>query len=569
MTAISPSDTVSTPSAPSRAPRQWAPLAVLGAAQFLMVLDTAVMNVSISQLVDDFDTDVTTIQAVITSYALVMAALMLVGAKLGDRIGRRRAFAIGIAVYGLGSALTAAAPTVPVLMIGWSFLEGSGAALVLPALVALVASTYEGRARALAYAVLGGLAGAGVAVGPLLGGWITEVATWRLVFVGEVAIVLAILASIRRIPVAPAQEPTERFDVAGAVLSASGITLVVLGILQAGTWGWLVPRRSPVEPLGFSLTPFVVVAGVVTLWAFTRWERGRERRGQEPLVRLDLLRVPTLRSGLATLAAQNLILLGLFFAIPLYLQIVLGLGALDTGIRLVPVSITMLIAALSGPALGRIASPRAIVRAGFASVLTAALLLLVAVSPGVAGVWFTVAMAVLGVGVGLIASQLGNVIQSSVGEGERSEVGGLQYTAQNVGSALGTALIGTIVLGALASSASGALSTDDRISEPVRQQVEMALESGISFVPADDLEAALRDAGVDIVEAAVLADDYTESQFDGLRAAFLAVAALAAAALLLTGGLPDRRLVGDRDPGRATDTDLLDPRAGPPPRRGA
>jgi MFS family permease len=568
MTVTAPSETTAAHvSAPGS--RLWAPLAVLGAAQFLMVLDTAVMNVSISQLVRDFDTEVTTIQAAITLYSLVMAALMIVGAKLGDRWGRRRAFAVGISVYGVGSALTAVAPTIPVLVLGWSFLEGAGAALVLPALVALVASTYEGRARALAYAVLGGLAGAGVAVGPLLGGWVTDVATWRLVFVGEVLIVLAILASVRRIPVAPATATTTRFDVVGATLSASGITMIVLGVLQSGTWGWLAPRRSPVEPLGFSLTPFVVAAGALTLWAFARWQRRRESQGLEPLVRLDLLRIRTLRSGLATLLAQNLVLLGLFFAIPLYLQIVLGLGALDTGIRLIPVSATMLLAALCGPTLGRVASPRTIVRAGFTCVLTAALLLLGTVSPGAAGAWFGVSMAVLGVGIGLIASQIGNVIQSSVGEGERSEVGGLQYTAQNLGSALGTALIGAILVGTLASSAAGAVRSDERISEPIRQQVGVALEAGISFVPVDDVEAALRDAGVDVVEAASLVDDYAEAQFDGLRAAFLAVAALAAAALLLTGGLPDRRLLGGRKQGPPSDPDRLDRRPGTPPQRGA
>jgi MFS family permease len=165
---------------------KWGVLAVLATAQFLMVLDQAVMNVAISQLVEDFDTTVTTIQAVIALYALTMAGLMLTGGKLGDIWGRRRAFSIGLVVYSAGSALTAAAWSVPALMFGWSILEGIGAALVLPALVALVAGSYKGADRALAYGVLGGVAGAGIAVGPILGGWVTTDFTWRLVFVGEV-----------------------------------------------------------------------------------------------------------------------------------------------------------------------------------------------------------------------------------------------------------------------------------------------------------------------------------------------------------------------------------------------
>ena len=186
---------------------RWAILAVLAAAQFLMVLDQAVMNVAISQLVEDFDTTVTTIQAVIAFYALVMASLMLIGGKLGDKLGRRRAFLIGICIYAVGSGLTAAAWNVPSLVLGWSILEGIGAALVLPALVALVAGSYEGRERALAYGVLGGVAGAGIAVGPILGGWVTTDFTWRLVFVGEVVVAIGIALGTRLIREEPPAEP--------------------------------------------------------------------------------------------------------------------------------------------------------------------------------------------------------------------------------------------------------------------------------------------------------------------------------------------------------------------------
>ena len=167
---------------------KWRILAVLGAAQFLMVLDQAVMNVSISQLVADFDTTVTTIQAVIALYALVMATLMLTGGKLGDLWGRRRAFQVGLVIYASGSALTAASWSVPTLTLGWSVLEGIGAALVMPALVALVAGNFQGKDRALAYGVLGGVAGAGIAVGPILGGWATTELSWRVIFAGEVVV---------------------------------------------------------------------------------------------------------------------------------------------------------------------------------------------------------------------------------------------------------------------------------------------------------------------------------------------------------------------------------------------
>ena len=219
---------------------KWGALVVLATAQFLMVLDQAVMNVAISQLVEDFDTDVTTIQAIIAFYALVMASLMLVGGKLGDIFGRRKIFAVGLVVYATGSAMTAASGSVFMLAAGWSVLEGIGAAMVLPAMVALVAGSYEGKDRALAYGVLGGVAGAGIAVGPILGGWATTEVTWRIVFVGEVVVAAGILLGTRLIS-EPKKPEGVRLDWFGGVLSALGLGTLVFGVLRASTWGWLLP----------------------------------------------------------------------------------------------------------------------------------------------------------------------------------------------------------------------------------------------------------------------------------------------------------------------------------------
>jgi MFS family permease len=520
---------------------RWAPLAVLGTAQFVMVLDTAVMNVSISRLVEDLDTQVTTIQAAITLYALVMAALMLTGAKAGDLFGRRRVFAVGLAIYAVGSGVTALAPTVGVLILGWSLLEGIGAALVLPALAALVAQTYEGRQRAVAYGAIGGVAGAGVAVGPLLGGWITTVSTWRWVFVGEVVIVLGILAFRRVLPAAAEAVADRRFDALGAGLSAGGIGLVVLGVLQAGTWGWLAPRASPVTPFGYALTPFVVTAGAVLLAVFARWQRLREARRRPPLVRLDLLGIPPLRAALSVLLAQNLLLLGVFFTIPLYLQLVLGLDALQTGIRLLPVSLALLVTSLAGPALGRLSGPRRIVRIGLLAVLAGVLLLMGTMQPTLHGRAFAVAMAVLGAGMGLVVSQLGNVMQSSVSVADRSEVGGLQYTAQNLGSALGTALIGTILISVLTTATLAGVTADGRLSPELRAQASVDLAAGVPFLALAEVETALERTALPAAEQAAILEDYGAARLEGLAAAALALVTFA-----LAGRLPARL-----GPGRA------------------
>ena len=517
--------------------KKWAPLAVLGLAQFIMVLDQAVMNVSISQLVIDFDTSVSVIQGVITMYSLVMAMLMLTGGKLGDILGRRRTFAIGLVIYGVGSALTAVSWSVAALAIGWSVLEGIGAALVLPALVALVAGSYRGRDRVTAYAVIGGVAGAGIAIGPIVGGWATTELSWRVVFVGEVVLVLIVLASIKLIVDIPA-ERRPQLDAVGAVLSALGLGMIVFGFLQANLWGWIEPKDSPIEPLGFSLTPFMIAAGVLVLVGFKWWSARRAANGRDELVRLELLQIPRLRAGLLTFGAQNLILMGVFFTIPLYLQLVVGLDALDTGIRMLPISVAMFITSSCGSMLATRWSARAIVRVGLVLILAAILVLIGTINVELDGVQFAIAMTVLGIGMGLLASQLGNAVQSSVGDSDRSEAGGLQWTSQQLGSALGVAVIGSIVLSGLTSGFASSIEDDTTLDEAVRTELVAAVESGVDFSPVGDVEQALLDAGLDAESTATVVDDYSDAQLGALRAGLLGGAALALMALLVTKNLP-------------------------------
>ena len=536
--------------------RRWGALAVLATAQFLMVLDQAVMNVSISQLVADFDTTVTTIQIVIAFYALVMAGLMLTGGKLGDIWGRRRALVVGLCIYGVGSGLTAVSWNVPTLMLGWSVLEGIGGALVMPALVALVAATYEGRERAIAYGVLGGVAGAGIAVGPILGGWVTTELTWRLVFAGEVVVTIGILLGARLIAATPPEKGT-RLDRVGGVLSAFGLGLIVFGVLQASNWGWLAPRSSPLEPFGFSLTPFVIGAGALVLAAFHAWERRVEERGGEPLLHFSLLRIPTLRGGMAMLLAQNLILMGIFFTVPLFLQIVQGLDALETGVRMLPASAGLFLAALGGSALSRRFPAKALVRAGLLVVLAATVMLLGTVEPELDNGSFLAAMGVLGVGMGLIVSQLGNVVQSSVSDRERSEAGGLQNTAQQLGSSLGTALLGAIVISGLIASFSANVADNPQLSQAAKNEVEVRLSSGGSFIAADEVRTGAEEVGLPPAEVEAIVENYEEAQIASLKLAFLVAAFLTIASFWSTRRLPARRFDELGEPGPV---DLTAPR---------
>jgi len=528
--------------------KKWAPLAALALAQFIMVLDQAVMNVSISQLVEDFDTSVTTIQGVITLYTLVMAMFMLIGAKIGDIIGRRRAFIVGLVVYATGSGLTAIAPTVAVLTLGWSVLEGLGAALVLPALAALIAGNFEGRERITAYAIIGGVAGAGIAVGPILGGWATTVLTWRVIFVGEVILVLVTLALTKFVVDAVREGHKPKLDVVGGVLSAAGLGAVVLGILQSSSWGLVQPKDSPIEPFGFSLAIFVIGGGVALLYAFVRWERHREATGQDPLVHLDLLKIPVLRAGLANLLSMNLILMGIFFVVPLYLQMVLGFDALQTGIKMLPVSITMFIASALGSRLSLRYSVRTIIRSGLITAAIAVSVLIAAIEPSMEGLAFALAMALLGVGMGLLASQLGNVVQSSVDASGRSEAGGLQYTSQQLGSSLGVALIGAVVIIGLTSNFASNIVDDERISDQVAVQVSVAVDGSTDFVATDQVAEAVEQSGVDEATGDAIVEDYQAAQLQALRTGLLVAVAVALLSLMFTANLPSRRREDEEPP---------------------
>ena len=468
--------------------RKWTPLLMLASAQFVMVLDTSVMNVAISQIVDDLDTTIQGVQTAITMYTLVMAAFMLLGAKLGDILGRNRAFAIGLAIYGVGSLTTALSPNLAVLLVGWSGIEGFGAVLVIPAIAALTAAGYEGHDRALAYALLGGVAAVAVAAGPLIGGWVTTEFTWRYVFAAETVVVILIILLRGRIPRAPAALRRPKLDIGGVALSAAGLGLVVFAVLRSSVWGFVKPRTPPtingteITPLGFSPVPLLVLGGLALLGAFVVWEQRRARLGRDQLLDPTLLRAPQLRAGLSTLLSQQLVLMGCFFVIPVYLQVVLGLDAFETGKRLLPLSSSMLVFALLGPRIAARRSPRTVAQIGLVAASVGAIVMLATLDVRLNDTGFKVALALIGAGGGLLASQLGNVIMSSVAPAKSSEGGGLQGTAQNLGSSLGTAIIGAVLLASLATGFNQRITENPEVPAPARETIAANTEE-VNDVP--------------------------------------------------------------------------------------
>lgn len=523
--------------------KKWLVVAILGSAQFVMVLDGTVMNVSISTVVEDLDTTVAAMQTAITFYTLTMAAFMLLGAKLGDVWGRRRAFVIGSIVYAAGSLTTALAPNIQVLFLGWSVIEGLGAVLVIPAIAALIADNYEGKDRITGYAIIGAVSGGAVAAGPLIGGFITTYLNWRYVFVAEVVIMAGVVLMARFITDRTARQSI-RIDLLSVLLSAAGLVFVVFGMLQSKTWGWITPLASPevngveVAPLGISLTAWFIAVGAVLLSLFARRQAALVASGRPPLVHVELFSIARLRSGLSVLGAQYTITAGLFFMVPVYLQMTLGLDALETGIRIFPLSVSLILFSIVGTRLSALWSPRRIVRVGQWILVASSIVLLAAVDVHLQNVPFAFGMFFAGAALGLLASQLGNVNMSAVSEKETSEVGGLQGVAQNLGSSLGTALIGSVLIAALGTSFAGGVASSS-LPADVRGQVSELTEDGVAIVPVSTVEQLAVDAGLTESEGDQLTEIYTDSQLSSLRTAFFALIAVALASLLLSRGIPN------------------------------
>ena len=512
-------------------------LLTLAAGQFLMTLDTSVMNVSIATVAKDVGTTVTGIQGAITAYTLVMAALMITGAKIGALIGRKRAFAIGCVVYGCGSFTTSIAPSLPVLLLGWSFLEGVGAALILPAIVALVAGNFPAERRPAAYGLVAAAGAVAVAVGPLVGGFCTTYFSWRWVFAGEVVIVAAILLLTRRIADAPVEERPQ-LDVVGAVLSALGLGAVVFGVLRSGEWGWILPKADGPSWAGLSPTVWLVLAGLFVIWVFFRWETRRETRGEEPLVRPAMLRNRQLTGGLTMFFFQYLVQAGFFFVVPLFLSVALGLSALETGARLLPLSVTLLAAAIGIPRFLPGISPRLVVRAGLLSLLAGAVVLLGGLDADAGPEIVLVPMLLVGLGIGALASQLGAVTVSAVPDDESPEVGGIQNTMTNLGASLGTALAGSLLIATLTSAFLANVQQNDAIPATAKEQAETELAGGVPFVSDADLEIALDEADVAPATADAALAAYGEARLAGLRAALAILAVLTIVALFLAERIP-------------------------------
>ena len=512
-------------------------LLTLAMGQFVMALDTTVMNTAIATVANDLGTTVTGIQTAITLYTLVMASLMITGGKIGEIIGRKRAFTIGCVIYSVGSMTTALAPNLTVLIIGWSFLEGLGAVLIMPAIVALVASNFGKPERPRAYGLVAAAGAIAAALGPLIGGAFTTYASWRWVFAGEVLIVVVILLLARRVNDTPAAEGV-RLDLAGTGLSALGLTLIVMGILLSGSWGFVQPKPDAPEWLGLSPVIWLIIGGGTVLALFIAWENRRIARGEGALIDPAILRNLQLRSGVSSFLFMYLVQAGLFFVVPLFLSVALGLSAIETGVRLLPLSLTLLLFAIGIPKLRPDASPRRVVNAGFVALFTGLVLLVALLEVGAGPEIVTWPLLLAGSGLGAMASQLGSVTVSAVPDEQSGEVGGLQNTGTQLGASIGTALAGAVLISALSASFFAIIHDNPQIPATLESQAQTQLAGGVPFVSDANLKAALTAANVPPATIDAVAEANADSQVQGLRTAISILALITLLALAFTRGIP-------------------------------
>ena len=527
-------------------------LLTLCAGQFLMALDSSVMNVSIATVADDLGTTITGIQTAIVMYTLVMAMLMVTGGKIGSIIGRKRAFMIGLVIYCSGSLTTALAPNLTVLLFGWSFLEGVGAALIMPAIVALVAGNFPPAGRPRAYGLVGAASAIAIAVGPLIGGLATTYASWRWVFAGEVLVGAGIIYFGRHIAEAPV-ETRSHLDVLGSVLWAAGMGLIVFGVLQSAEWGWFLPSEDGPSILGMSPVFWMFVGGLVALRLFGLHIRRLDQEGKEPLFTPKFIEQHGLNGGLLMFLLQFVVMMGLFFVVPLFLSVALGLSAIETGLRITPLSVTMLLAAAGVPKVFPTTSPRRIVTIGFAAVLLGILVLLASMDADATAGIVTIPLLVIGAGFGTLASQLGAVTVAGAPEKLAPEVGGLQNTATQFGASLGTALAGSVLIASLTASFLTGITENPDVPQEVSSQASVQLESGVPFISDADLQSALEEAGVSQQAADAVLNEYGSARVDGLRTALALLALFSVVALFFTRRVPTQQpgvaaTVGDSSP---------------------
>ena len=456
---------------------------LLAMAMFVLVVDTSLMNVSIASVVEDLDTTVSGVQGAIALEALVSAAFILIGSKVGDLIGRKRAFVLGLLGYALGALAMAFAQGLTAIIVFWAIVGGLGASLLLPAMQSLIHGNFQGEAQKKAYALVGAAAAIAAAVGPLIGGFLTTFLSWRVGFLLEVVVIAVVLSGLKLVHDVPYTGPRV-VDGVGALLSAVGMGGVVIGIL--------------VWQEGGEFVGVLIAVGLVALWSLARWLIRRKREGKPTLLDPDLFKHDLFRLGISSQMLQNIALGGAMIALPIYLQMVLEYNALETGLTLAPLSLTMFGMALVAGKRAGSRRPASLIRLG-SGLLTVGMLLLIPIVPRANSGWaLAIPLMIAGSGLGLMVSQLNNYTLSPISDERVSEAAGVNSAAGSFGLSFGLAFAGAIMLATL-SFAFTQMAQDSTVLPPTaQQQVAQALEDDAEVLSNTKLQKQLADRPAEI-----------------------------------------------------------------------
>ncbi len=477
---------------------------LLAMAMFVLVVDTSIMNVSISAVVHDIGTTVSGVQSAIALEALVSASFILIGSKVGDLIGRKRAYVLGLLGYAAGALAMALAQSLTIIIIFWAIVGGLGASLLLPAMQSLIHGNFEGAEQRKAYALVGAAAAIAAAVGPLVGGFITTYLSWRVAFLLEDVIILVVLSGIRLVKDVAYTGP-RHIDVVGAFLSVIGMGGLVLGIL---VW----------QEGGESVIAFLVV-GSGAMAGFVFWILRQKRLGRPALIDPGLFKLPHFRFGATGQMMQQISLGGLMIALPIYLQMVFEYNAMQAGLSMAPLSLSMFaVALLAGKKAGN-RRPATIIRAGFA-LTSVGVLLLIPLIPRADSGWYLIPpLLIVGSGLGLLVSQLNNYTLAPISEERVSEAAGVNSAAGSFGLSLGLAFAGAIMLATLSLSFSHLASQSTVLSPTEQQQVSQVLEHDAQVLSNTQLEQQLVGQPKATRDEIILIN--TDARHDALRFALL------------------------------------------------
>jgi EmrB/QacA subfamily drug resistance transporter len=526
------------PLRPGPDPRRWVTLAIVTVAVVIVSLDNTILNVAIPTILRDFHTTLPSLQWVITGYALTFATLLIIGGRLGDIYGHRRMFILGAALFGVGSLIAALSNGVMMLVGGEAIIEGIGASLMLPATLAILSITFEGRERAAAFGVWGAVGGTSAVLGPVVGGFLTTNYSWRWSFgINVIVTPLAVIGAMVFMPEGERSDRGGRLDFPGAMLIAVGMFLLVFGLSEGGSYGWLTPiapftvagRRVWDASRPVSVVPIAAVLAVLVLVSFYRVERRKERTGAGPLFEFGQLRHRGFRYGLLTTLVMGIGQFGLAFVLPVFLQEGKHLTAERNGLWQLPTGVFVVVGAQVGSRLTRRISVTAVVRIGLVFLLSG-FLYVAAVISGSLTFWLLLpGLAVYGTGVGFATTQLTNVVLYDVDRDKSGVASGANSTARQVGLALGVAIIGSLLTAETTKRAISGVRAS-ALAPAYRAHTAALLRSqGVNFVPAP---------GSTPTQLAVINRAFLSAVGSGARVPLLFAAGAVAASIVVSIFLP-------------------------------